>query len=74
MGPSEHVVVSDGVAAVIAGSDATAGVLNNAFYFRLCYSEKYDGLQAEVDQFYAPGEDSLDATHHPKMVYLEAVL
>jgi len=31
-------------------------------------------LQDEVDYYYPPGEDALNPQHHPKMVYLEAVL
>ncbi|KAJ3539059.1 hypothetical protein NM688_g6420 [Phlebia brevispora] len=72
--PPESVVVSDGVTAVIAGSDTTAGVLSNTFYLLLCHPDKYARLEAEVDQFYPPEEDSLNDIHHPEMVYMEAVL
>ena len=60
--------------AVIAGSDTTATSLGNIFWYLLQNKNVYDGLQAEVDLYYPPGEDALDTRHHPKMHYLEAVM
>ncbi|KAI0344473.1 cytochrome P450 [Trametopsis cervina] len=67
-------VVSEGVIAVIAGSDTTSSALSNAFWSLLRHPECYKRLQAEVDHYYPPGEDALNPQHHAKMVYLDAVL
>lgn len=66
--------MSDGLVAVVAGSDTTAGVMSNVFYLLLCNPEKYRRLETEVDKFYPPEEDSLSPKHHAEMAYLEAVL
>ncbi|KAI0075130.1 high nitrogen upregulated cytochrome P450 monooxygenase 2 [Panus rudis PR-1116 ss-1] len=71
--PQSH-VVSDGNLAVVAGSDTTASILSNAFYFLLSHPEAYKKLQEEVDRYYPPGEDATSVLHHPKMTYLEAVI
>lgn len=72
--PALAQVTSDGNLAIIAGSDTTASVLSNLFYFLLRDPEAYKRLQEEVDQYYPPGEDATSTQHHPKMVFLEAVM
>ncbi len=67
-------VISDGILALVAGSDTTAAVLSNTFWCLIRQPYAYKRLQAEVDQYYPRGEDSLDPKHHVKMVYLDAVL
>ncbi len=67
-------VISDGVLAFVAGSDTTASVLSNIFWCLLRHPDVYKRLQAEVDAFYPPGENSLDAKHIKDMYYLEAVM
>ena len=49
-------------------------MLSSIFYCLLRNPEAYARLQAEVDKFYPPGEDSLDPKHLPDMHYLEAVM
>lgn len=66
--------MSEGVIAVIAGSDTTSSALSNAFWSLLRHPECYKRLQAEVDHYYPPGEDALNPQHHANMVYLDAVL
>ncbi|THG95018.1 hypothetical protein EW026_g6557 [Hermanssonia centrifuga] len=72
--PQPAVVISDGILALVAGSDTTAAVLSNTFWCLIRQPDAYKRLQAEVDQYYPRGEDSLDPKHHVKMVYLDAVL
>jgi len=67
-------VISDGALAVIAGSDTTANVLTNLFFFLLSDREEYKRLQAEVDKFYPPGENALDTKHHQSMPILNAAI
>ena len=72
--PPRHTVVSDGVLAIIAGSDTTSSVICNAIWAILQRPDVYQRLQAEVDKFYPPGEDSLDGKRIYDMPYLEAVM
>ena len=72
--PPRHTVVSDGVLAIIAGSDTTSSVICNAIWAILQRPDVYQRLQAEVDKFYPPGEDSLDGKRIYDMHYLEAVM
>nr|BAL05148.1 cytochrome P450 [Phanerodontia chrysosporium] len=72
--PPKHTVVVDGGLALVAGSDTTSSVLSSIFYCLLRHPDTYDRLQAEVDKFYPPGEDSLDPSHLSDMNYLEAVI
>lgn len=72
--PPRDIVVSDGVLAIIAGSDTTATSLSNIFFHLLNNRDCYRRLQAEVDEYYPPGENALDPQHHPRMPYLDAVM
>lgn len=72
--PPRPLVISDGLLALVAGSDTTATVLANIFYCLMCYPDAYKRLVAEVDHFYPPGENSLDSKHLKHMHYLEAVM
>ncbi|EMD34271.1 hypothetical protein CERSUDRAFT_97529 [Gelatoporia subvermispora B] len=67
-------VVRDGALAVVAGSDTTASVLANLFFYLLRDTEAYTRLQAEVDQFYPPGENPLDTKYHQEMPILNAAI
>lgn len=72
--PTFAEVASDGVLAIVAGSDTTATTLSSLFYFLLSNPQTYRRLQAEVDKFLPPGEDPLSTAHHSQMSYLDAVM
>ncbi|PSR70858.1 hypothetical protein PHLCEN_2v13299 [Hermanssonia centrifuga] len=72
--PPRHIVISDGLIALIAGSDTTATTLSNVFYCLLTHPETYKRLQDEVDKYYPLGEDALNPEHHVHMTYLDAVI
>ncbi|EKM49543.1 uncharacterized protein PHACADRAFT_153972 [Phanerochaete carnosa HHB-10118-sp] len=72
--PPRSMVISDGLLALVAGADTTKTVLAGTFYSILLNPEVYKCLQAEVDKFYPPGENSLDPKHLPEMQYLEGVI
>ncbi|GJE89584.1 cytochrome P450 [Phanerochaete sordida] len=72
--PPRPIVVSDGVLALIAGSDSTSIVTAMIVYSLLRNPAAYKRLQLEVDKFYPRGEDSLDSKHYKHMTYLEAVI
>ncbi|EKM49557.1 uncharacterized protein PHACADRAFT_131233 [Phanerochaete carnosa HHB-10118-sp] len=72
--PPKPLVISDGLLAMLAGADTTSTVLASIFYCILLHPEAYKRLQAEVDKFYPPGEDSLDLKHLHEMQYLDAVI
>ena len=72
--PPREIVIGDGLLALVAGSDTTATVVANIMYCLLRHPDVYKRLQAEVDKFYPPGEDSLDSKHIKDMHYLEAVM
>lgn len=67
-------MVSDGILAMIAGSDTTATTIANVFYLLLNHRDKYDLLQEEIDKYYPPGEDALNPKQYVEMPYLEAVM
>ncbi|OJT05136.1 Cytochrome P450 67 [Trametes pubescens] len=72
--PSLSQLVDDGVLAVIAGADTTSSALTSIFYCLLTNPDACQKLQAEIDQFYPPGEDPCDIKHHLNMHYLTAVI
>ncbi|KAG0705711.1 cytochrome P450 [Suillus ampliporus] len=65
--PTFAEVASDGVLAIVAGSDTTATTLSSLFWSLLNNPQTYNRLQAEVDRFFPPGEDLLSTVHHPQM-------
>lgn len=72
--PAMEQVLSDSFLAMAAGSDTTASVITNIFYFLLLNPEYYKRLQTEVDKYYPSGENASDPEHHKQMVVLEAVM
>ena len=72
--PTFAEVASDGVLAIVAGSDTTATILSSLFWALLSHPTAYRRLQAEIDRYYPPGEDALSTAYHPEMQYLNAVM
>ncbi|THU91373.1 cytochrome P450 [Dendrothele bispora CBS 962.96] len=67
-------IVSEGVVAILAGSDTTSSVLACLFWLLLAHSEYYSQVREEVDKVYPPGSDCMDVTKHGELVLLGACL
>lgn len=73
--PADEEVVSDGVLAIVAGSDTTSTALSGLFCFVVANPDCYKRLQSEVDSVFPIGEgDPFDATRLADMPYLNAVM
>lgn len=73
--PTDAEVLSDGMLAVIAGSDTTSTVLSGLFCYVVANPACYKRLQSEVDSFFPIGEgDPFDAARLAEMPYLNAVM
>ncbi|KIK98681.1 hypothetical protein PAXRUDRAFT_31013 [Paxillus rubicundulus Ve08.2h10] len=72
--PTFAEVASDGVLAIVAGSDTTATTLSSLFWALLDNPTAYRRLQEEIDRYYPPGEDAVSTAHHQQMNYLNAVI
>ena len=71
--PPFQQLVSDGILAMVAGSDTVASTLTSLFACLFAHPEVYDKLQEEVDKYYPPGE-ALHTKHHRDMHYLTGVM
>lgn len=67
-------VAPEGSLAIVAGSDTVAATLSNTLYLLLRHPQEYKKLQQEIDKFFPPGENAMDATFHPDMHFLDAVM
>ncbi|KAJ7477012.1 cytochrome P450 [Mycena galericulata] len=68
-------VVSNSVLAIIAGSDTSATVMSNTFFFLLSHPESYKRLQSELDEaFPVGGKEPTDAAVLATLPYLNAVI
>lgn len=68
-------LMSNAVTAIIAGSDTTASVMSNIFFFILHHRAIYNRLQAEVDAAFPPGEgEPTDAAKLAQLEYMNAVM
>nr|VWO97610.1 Exopolygalacturonase (ExoPG) (EC (Galacturan 1,4-alpha-galacturonidase) (Poly(1,4-alpha-D-galacturonide)galacturonohydrolase) [Ganoderma boninense] len=71
--PPFQQLVSDGILAMVAGSDTVASTLTSLFACLFAHPEVYEKLQEEVDKYYPPGE-ALHTKHHRDMHYLTGVI
>ncbi|KAM5536736.1 hypothetical protein V8D89_009575 [Ganoderma adspersum] len=71
--PPFQQLVSDGILAMVAGSDTVASTLTSLFACLFEHPEMYERLQEEVDKYYPPGE-ALHTKHHRDMHYLTGVV
>lgn len=69
--PTPQEVESDGMLAIVAGSDTTSTALSNLFWYLLQNPECYNRLRKEVD---ALGNDLINTAQHAHMHYLNAVM
>ncbi|KAJ7865599.1 cytochrome P450 [Mycena olivaceomarginata] len=68
-------VVANSVLAIIAGSDTSATVLANTFFFLLSHPESYKRLQLELDEVFPHGvKEPTDAALLSSLPYLNAVI
>ena len=72
--PSMNVIHSDGLLAVVAGSDTTATTLTALWYCLLQHPAKLNRLRSEVDAYFPQGEEPLDFTRMATMPYLNACM
>ncbi|KAI1782296.1 cytochrome P450 [Ganoderma leucocontextum] len=71
--PPFQQLVSDGILAMVAGSDTVASTMTSLFACLFAHPEMYERLQEEVDKYYPPGE-ALHTKHHRDMHYLTGVI
>ncbi|KAF7333636.1 hypothetical protein MSAN_02406600 [Mycena sanguinolenta] len=68
-------VISNATLAIVAGSDTSATVLSNTFFFLLSHPESYHRLQSEIDEAFPPGDkDPTDTALLSNLPYLTAVI
>ncbi|KAI0331729.1 high nitrogen upregulated cytochrome P450 monooxygenase 2 [Cubamyces sp. BRFM 1775] len=72
--PPMKQVVSEGIIAVVAGSDTVSSALTSIFFCVTANPQVYKRLQDEIDRFYPPAQDSCDTQYHREMHYLTAVI
>ncbi|TFL00037.1 cytochrome P450 [Pterulicium gracile] len=72
--PAFRDVIADGALAIVAGTDTTASALTTLMYFLCRYPECYRKVQEEVDMVFPRSADTMDATKHSELVYLQACL
>ncbi|KAF7333641.1 hypothetical protein MSAN_02407100 [Mycena sanguinolenta] len=67
-------VVSNAVLAIIAGSDTSATVLSNIFFFLLSHPESYKRLRLEIDETFPLGKEPTEPALLSSLPYLTAVI
>ena len=70
--PPLPVVCSDGLLAVVAGSDTTATAVSVLVYYLLHDSMAFNRLRAEIDQYFPPGDEPDNFSKMASMPYLNA--
>ncbi|KIM73430.1 hypothetical protein PILCRDRAFT_829164 [Piloderma croceum F 1598] len=72
--PTMPTIHSDGLVAVVGGSDTVATPLTGLWYYLLLEPAKLKRLQNEVDIYFPGGEEPLDVTRMANMPYLNACI
>ena len=65
---------SDGIVAVVGGSDTIASALTGLWYYFLLEPATFTRLQNEVDVYFPGGEEPSDLTRMANMPYLNACM
>jgi cytochrome P450 len=68
------IVHSDGIVAVVGGSDTVATALTGLWYYLLLEPAKFNRLRNEVDIYFPGGEEPSDVTRMVSMPYLNACM
>lgn len=69
--PTQQEIESDGMLAIVAGSNTTSTTLSHLFLYLLQNPPCYDTLRKEVDVL---GNDLTSTAQHTRMPYLNAVM
>jgi len=72
--PSMPMVHSDGLLAVVAGSDTTATTLTALWYYLLRDLSVFNRLRNEIEAYFPSGQEPLDFTRMVNMPYLNACI
>lgn len=72
--PPLDTIESEGILAVIAGSDTTATTLTTLFHYLLSDAEKLSKIRAEVDKNFTREEEPVNFTILAGMEYLNACM
>ncbi|KAI0065820.1 high nitrogen upregulated cytochrome P450 monooxygenase 2 [Artomyces pyxidatus] len=72
--PSLPTLTSDGILAIIAGSDTTATTLTALFNYLMQYPAVYERLQQEIEAAFPHGEEPIDAAKLSRMSWLNACI
>ena len=65
---------TDGLVAIVAGSDTSATALSHIIYFLLRHPNVQKRLYTEIETVFPDGSDTADYTKHVEMAYLNAVM
>ncbi|KAF9444394.1 cytochrome P450 [Macrolepiota fuliginosa MF-IS2] len=69
----ESLILQNSLLAIVAGSDTTASILSNVFYYLMRYPDYYKHLQEEIDGA-LDGSGSVEADRLTNLAFLNAVL
>ncbi|KAF7972354.1 hypothetical protein HWV62_18134 [Athelia sp. TMB] len=72
--PALEAVASEGILAVVAGSDTTSTTLTIVLYYLLRHPDKLKKLSAEIDLNFTKDEDAIEFTRLAEMQYLNACI
>ena len=67
-------LLDDGMLALVAGTDTTAGTLTSLFFCLATHPGAYTALKNEIDRFFPVGEDVLLCADYREMRYLNAAM
>lgn len=72
--PDMEVVGSEGILAVVAGSDTTSTTLVITLYYLFLHPEKMKKLREEIDSNFTKDEDAVDFAKLAEMQYLNGCM
>ena len=72
--PTLPTIHTDGLVAVVAGSDTVGTTLAGLWYYLLLEPAAFKRLRDEIDIYFPGGEEPLDVTKMANMPYLNACM